>query len=130
MVEWEVDNKCFFEFKAGTVKKVESDGRVTELSDGHGSLCGHDLRNLMQPLVNSSIIDVVALSAEFTGYYHQISKINSGLNIPDIHPWLVQRWMEACNGEDIKKIRCRIENLKIAITKSCSVEFEGIRIFR
>ena len=107
MVDWKVGDKCFFEFKRGTVRRVERDGRVTELSDGNGLLSGHDLRKIMQP-INPT---VRALSAEFNGYFHQISGKYSGLNIPDILQWLVQRWMEACDSADIKGIRCRIEKL-------------------
>jgi len=126
MVEWRVGDECYYEFKAGTVKRVESDGRVTQLSDGCGVLCGHDLRGTMQPLE----MRVAALNAEFEGYYRQISNANCGLNIPDIFPWLVQRWMEACNGKSIKRIRCRIEKLKALVARSCDIEFEGIPIFR
>ena len=125
-VKWKVGDKCFFEFKIGMVKEVGQGGRVTGLTDGCGCLFGADLRHLMQSVRPA----VRALSAEFDGYYHRISNRNSGLNIPDIHPWLVQLWMEACDGKNIEDIRGRVERLIELIENSTTLTYEGIKIYR
>lgn len=126
MADWKVGDRCYCGFKLGTVRQVASDGRVMEFSDGCGLLSGYDLRSTIQPFSPA----VKALSAEFAGYYRQIYKMCNGLNMPDISQWLTQRWMEACDGGNIVKIRIRIEDLKNLITKTLTIDFEGVRIIR
>jgi hypothetical protein len=126
MTKWKVGDRCYWEFKEGTVKEMQGE-RVTGLTDGCVGMYGYDLREVMQPDTDF----VKTVSARFYNLMKPFYDMNCGLNIPDIHRWFVALWMDVCEG----KTPFEVANFSIAvlqneIDKALRVETHGMRVFR
>ena len=82
MIKWKEGDWAIRGYDVVQIKKVEKDGRVTDVSDGHFSLGSYDVRDTLRPLTlaNKSIADSVN-AAMWRLHRH---KNNQGLNFPDI----------------------------------------------
>lgn len=125
--EWKAGDKCYLQFQPGEIVKVEPDGRVTEVSDGCGCLCGRDLRD--------SVLEVSPLVAEvsdqFKKYYDEIAEMNCGLNMPEIFPWLVEKWVDACNNPDKRPgIGIEVRSFILSLNELLSTNYHGLAVFR
>ena len=126
---WRVGDKCYMEFGLGEVKAVEKDGRVTEVFDGGGTLCSRDLRDRMFKITPK----IEAISKQFKEKYSDpLYKMNCGLNMPDIHQWLVQKWVDACNGDARKYHAIKLEQKEFMtlLKHVLSTNYKGMRVFR
>ena len=97
---WKVGDWAFFEHKLAIVKRVEADGRVTEMSTGHFSTSSIDLRDCMFPMD----LRGKCVSDEYQSQYDKLHKESGGLNLnfPDFHRWFVEKWSECmeCRHDD------------------------------
>ena len=125
---WKVGDKCYLEFRPGEIRKVEKDGRVTDVSDGCGCLGGHDLRDVILDISPK----VEATSNEFSKYYDQISNMNCGLNCPDIFQWFVKKWVSACdaNPSEYSMIIGEIKEFITLLEQVLSTKYKGMAVFR
>lgn len=89
---WKVGDWAFFEHKLAMVKRVDADGRVTEMSTGHFSTSSMDLRDRMFPMD----LRGKCVSEEYQCQYDKLHKESRGLNLnfPDFHRWFVDKWAE------------------------------------
>ena len=117
-MKWKIGDKCYWEFKFGEVVKAE-DGTVTELSDGCLHMSGRGMNDLMQPNTKR----IKKISEEFEKYYDKINHGNCGLNHPSLHRWFVIKWVDTCNGGNIKRIRKEVKALLDLIEQSVNNVF-------
>jgi len=95
-VAFKVGDWVFFEFELHQVQAVRDDGRVVELSDGLGYHAGYDLtdRCFAMTLPIKRISDAVRFQSD--RIHREGMRV---LNFPDIHRWLVEMWVQACQAE-------------------------------
>ena len=124
-IKWKVGDECYFDFEKCEVGKVDEDGRVTLIL---GDWMGRDLRHSMQPVNERTD----RISKEFNDAQETLHKL-PGLNYPDIHCYLVEFWMTACDEPELEKINIKIIKKFVKdIQKRCSpdIKVNGIQVFR
>jgi hypothetical protein len=93
-MKWKVGDWCFYEFNLHQIKEV-SNGYIKEVTDGSFCTSGSNLNEcaFAMELRIKSISDSVE-------YWSQKlhTELKNGANFPDIHRFLVQKWVEACHA--------------------------------
>lgn len=100
----------FCEFELQMIREVHDDGRVTEVTDGVCRHSGRDLSDRCRPLT----YDFKQISDSFKWASDRLHREGSvGLNYPDIHRWLVEKWCEACDhASDVEASRALLTELR------------------
>lgn len=88
---WDCGDWCYCEYELCEIVKIVN-GRVEDITDGYARKCCQDWR---EEIFEVSM-DVKMISEEYRKTSDEIHKIGCGLNMPDIHRWLVSHWKETC----------------------------------
>jgi len=130
---YKVGDWVFCEFKLQQIEQVE-DGRIVDVSDGYFSHGAYSLNDRCFPITlqNKMLSEYVASCSD---RLHKEG--NNSLNYPDIHNWLVNRWVDLCKTvvEDVsQKLRKDIGVFTNTILNRCKElreeTYEGVKIFR
>lgn len=109
-----VDDWGYHDFELGQVKEI-TDGRVTEFTTCYIRTGGYDLN--FYPLTSKTKV----ISDGFKAVSSEIHREgHAGLNYPDIHRWLVDRWEEALaldenDAQAVRKVWDQLETFKRAM---------------
>lgn len=97
-MEYKINDWVFCEFKLQQIREMDGD-RVTSVSDSRFSLSGNSLGDRCFPLD----LNIKNISDSVAWYSDKIHALNhNGLNHPDIHRELINRWVEMCHVKDDK----------------------------
>jgi len=134
MNKWKVGDWCFFEFELYQIQECNEE-IVGEVTNGCVACSGKDLSDRCFPLD----LRIKVISEEFYLYSDKIHKLNyNSLNIPDIHRYMVNLWVDTCNHKDnnefIKNNYSILKNLYNKITESIDNvsknTFDNVMLFK
>lgn len=105
---WKEGDICYYEFTPSTVEAVNSKSGAVRVVKTDGFFISG--RNLKNEIVRPSLA-VDTISKHFKEIYQNIFRYDFvSLNIPDIHSYLVHRWLKACFylslNTDYAKVQC------------------------
>jgi hypothetical protein len=129
MTNWKLNDFCFWEYELVQITEIK-DGRIREVTTGYISAGSSDFSDRILPIT----IKTKIISEAFKEYSNRLHSMNCGLNYPDIHRYLVNKWYEACllnNNEAIKIIYDEINKFILDLKEiTYSKTVNGIKVFR
>jgi hypothetical protein len=94
--KYAVGDWIYCEFKLQQIKKMREE-EITEVTDGHFTLGSHSLNDVCFPLD----IKVKCVSDNFEYWNRRLhGETHLNLNFPDIHRWLVGKWVLICESRE------------------------------
>lgn len=134
MKKFKVGDWVFCEFQLQQIQKMNGDS-IRSVCNGYGSWSGASLNDMCFPLS----LEALRLSRSFLAWSERLHREGpTSLNFPDIHDWLVSKWIFACNNiknpEVLDKCMRDLDSwgqeIMNAITDANRVEVQGMRLFR
>ncbi len=131
--EFKVGELCFCEFKLQEIQEMEN-GKVTQVCDGTFVHYGSDLSDRCFP-VDIKIKVISDIASYWSDRIHALN--NWSLNHPDIHRYIISKWVDMCNNYQDKAIVDKLgselsdfcKKIIESVEDSKSLEVDGVKLF-